>query len=414
MRMPHYTCLHLATLASATDLPMPDTPSSDYSRHKVTAAVGFGQLLAWGSSFYLLAVLAAPMADGLAVPRVALYAAFSMALVIAAAVGPIAGQLIDQHGGRRVLLASNFLFALALGVMGTAQGLPQLLAGWALLGVAMPMGLYDAAFSTLVRLYSNQARASIVGVTLIAGFASSVSWPLTAWVEAEFGWRSACLMWAALHLSAGVLIHGLLVPALPPASGQQEAPSEQPPASAAQLWRLALVFACGGFVFASMAAHLPRLLEAIGCSPGLAIGAAAVVGVAQVAARLLEATFLRHLPPMISAWLACSLHPLAAICLLIFGAPAAFVFAALHGAGIGLLTIVKGTLPLHLFGARGFGRRAGLLEGPSRVVQAATPILFGLMLDAWGGTVIWITGGVASAGLLMLLSLPGSDQTRAA
>ena len=374
------------------------------TQRQATTLLGLGQLLAWGSSFYLLAILAEPMASGLEIPKVWVYLCFSASLVVAAALGPFGGQLIDRHGGRPVLMAGNLVFAAALLLLSWAQGGISLMAGWLLLGAAMPLGLYDAGFATAVRLYGPQARRSIVGITLIAGFASTVSWPVTHWLSREFDWRVACQFWAALHLTAGLLLHSRL-PRIESGTPRPDSANEMQPTltpARREIWILAGVFACGGFVFASLAAHLPRVLEAVGCTPAMAVAAASIVGASQVVARLVEAGYLGRLPPMVSAWVASVLHPVAAVVLLLFGPPAAFVFAALHGAGIGLMTIVKGTLPLHLFGAQGFGRRAGLLEGPSRVVQASSPVVFGVMLDRIGGDVIWVTGAVASLALLGL------------
>lgn len=378
-------------------------------RARVVAAVGLGQLLAWASSYYLLAILAKPMATGLSLPAVAVYAAFSGALLVAALLGPVVGSLIDRYGGRKMLLASNGVFALGLAGVAGAQGPLSLSLGWLLIGVAMPMGLYDAAFSTLVSLYRVDARRSIVGVTLIAGFASSVGWPLSAALEAHFGWRAACVVWALLHLTLGAAIHCFLVPQIrePVAvhSAQAELESAQPGPAAATLWILAAVFTGSGFVFAAMAAHLPRVLQAVGCTPAAAVTAASLVGIAQVSARLAEAGFLNRLHPLISARIAMALHPLGVLLLVLFGAPAAVLYTVLHGAGVGLMTIVKGTLPLALFGPAGFGRRAGLLEAPSRAAQAVAPLAFGFWLDEIGSHVLWISAGIAFAGFLGVLYL---------
>lgn len=378
------------------------------SRVRVVAAVGFGQMLAWGSSYYLLAIIARPMAAGLGLSPVWVYAGFSAALLLAALLSPWVGARIDRHGGGKVLLVSNAVFATGLTTLALAQGPVSMMAGWLLIGAAMPMGLYDAAFSTLVSLYRLDARRSIVGVTLIGGFASSVSWPLTAALDAHFGWRIACATWAALHLTVGAAIHTFLVPrvtpmVIHPAASETSAPIAAPVTST--LWILAAIFTCNGFIFAAMAAHLPRVLQAAGCAPAAAVAAAALLGVSQVTARLADAGFLHRVHPLISGRIAVSLHPLGALLLLVFGAPVAVVFTALHGASVGLMTIVKGTLPLALFGSTGFGRRAGLLEAPSRVAQALAPITFGLMLDSWGAHVLWISGAIGCVGMCGLLFL---------
>ncbi|TXH06423.1 MAG: MFS transporter [Nevskiaceae bacterium] len=384
-------------------------------RGRTVVAVGFGQLLAWGSSYYLLAILARPMASALGLNPVVVYAEFSAALLLAAALGPAVGGLIDRHGGRRVLLASNVVFAAGLGTLAAAQGAVSLALGWLLIGAAMPMGLYDAAFSTLVGLYRAEARRSIVGVTLIAGFASSVSWPLTAALNAHFGWRTACFAWALLHLAVGASIHRFLLPAGRPAAPLHAAPPADAPAPPgnATLWLLAGVFTCNGFVFAAMAAHLPRVLQAAGCTPVAAVAAASLLGVSQVAARLADGALLSRLHPLVSARLSMAMHPLGAALLGSLGAPLATLFTALHGAGVGLMTIVKGTLPLALFGAAGFGRRSGLLEAPSRVAQALAPIAFGAALDHLGARALWISGGIAAAGWIGVLLLR-ADATRSA
>ena len=377
-------------------------------RGQIVAAVGLGQLLAWGSSYYLLAILARPMATGLGLNPVVVYAEFSAALLMAAMLGPMVGGLIDRHGGRRILLASNGVFAVGLFALAMAQGPASLALGWLLIGAAMPMGLYDAAFSTLVTLYRADARRSIIGVTLIAGFASSVSWPLSAALDAHFGWRVACAVWAILHLTLGAAIHSFLVPnsaRLPTLHAAPQSAAVPAPPPASTLWLLAGIFTCNGFVFAAMAAHLPRVLQAVGCTPAAAVAAASLLGVAQVTARLADGVLLKRLHPLVSARLSMAMHPLGVALIGISGAPLAMVFTALHGAGVGLMTIVKGTLPLALFGVAGFGRRAGLLEAPSRVAQALAPIAFGVALDQLGAHALWISGGIAAAGLIGVLLL---------
>ena len=152
-------------------------------RHKrwhTVATLGTAQTLAWASSYYLPAMLAAPMARDLGVSTPTVFAAFSLALVISALVGPVSGRTIDRHGGRPVLMATNLVFAAGLVSLGLAQGPASMCAAWALIGLAMGCGLYESAFAALVRLYGHESRNPITGITLIAGFASTVGWPLSA------------------------------------------------------------------------------------------------------------------------------------------------------------------------------------------------------------------------------------------
>jgi predicted MFS family arabinose efflux permease len=357
-----------------------------HGRTTTVVALGATQTLAWASSYYLPAILAAPMARDLGLTTSWIFGAFSAALLLSAGLGPAVGRAIDRRGGRDVLVVSNLLLAAGLVVLALAHGPVVLTAGWIVLGLGIAAGLYDAAFATLAGLYGREARGAITGITLIAGFASTVGWPASAALDASLGWRGACLVWAGAHLLIGLPINRWLIPAAPP-RGPAAAPTDDPgEAPRGAMVLLAFIFAAAWFVTGAMAAQLPRLLEAAGASATAAIAASALVGPAQVAARVAEFGLLRRAHPMISARLAAVLHPLGAAALLaIGGGPiAAAAFALLHGAGNGLLTIARGTLPLAIFGPAGYGHRNGLLGAPARGAQAFAPFLFGLVLDQAG------------------------------
>jgi hypothetical protein len=268
----------------------------------------------------------------------------------------------------------------------------------------MALGLYDPAFATLTALYGREARGPITGITLIAGFASTVGWPLSALLNDSFGWRGACLGWAALNLVVCLPMNRLLVPR-PAAPAHVVSPDAAAPAPANGMIVLAFVFGAVGFVTGAMAAHLPRLLELSGATATAAIAAAALMGPAQVAARLFEFGVLKRLHPLVSTRLALSLHPLGAALLGIVGGPAAAGFALLHGAGNGLLTISRGTLPLALYGPAGYGGRTGILAAPARVTTAAAPLLFGLLLNAMGTGALLVSGGLSLLALAALALL---------
>jgi MFS family permease len=372
----------------------------------VVVRLGAAQTLAWASSYYLPAVLANPMARDLGVGTAWIYVAFSAGLLISGFGGPLSGRLIDVHGGHRVLPASNLTFAAALASLGLAEGLASLMASWLLMGAAMSCGLYEAAFSALARIYGQAARRPITGVTLIAGFASTVSWPLTAWLDVSVGWRAACFFWAFAHL----LICLPLNASLPKALRQVHAKV------AGQVWQpigrkrwmmaaLAFVFAGTWFGSTSMAAHLPRVLQEAGATLPAAIAAAALVGPSQVAARLLEFWLMRRVNPLTSAQVATLAHPVGAAILVASGAPAAPVFTVAHGAGNGVMTIANGTLPLHFFGAGGYGLRQGLLMMPARFLQAGAPFLFDLVLTRFGTAALALTAGFGIASFVVLTLL---------
>ncbi|MDP9882391.1 MFS family permease [Variovorax boronicumulans] len=381
------------------------------SRTTTTVMLGVAQTLAWASSYYLPAVLASAIGKDIGISVSTVFGAFSMALLVAAGVGPVAGQLIDRLGGRPVLVASNVVFAAGLATLSQATHASHVFAAWALMGLAMGSGLYEAAFATVVRLYGQDARRVITGITLFAGFASTVGWPLTAYLEGTMGWRGACLAWAALHMLLGLPLNMLLPrvfrtdPAPKEATGIETgvgaglAPAPQRRAA----FLMAYVFAVTWFISTAMAAHLPELLLASGTTLAAAVGIAALVGPAQVVGRVIEFTFLKRAHPLLSARLATLAHPLAALCLGLLGTSAAVAFAVLHGLGNGILTIAIGTLPLMIFGAEGYGQRQGFLMVPARVVQAGAPFLFGMAVERWGDGALWFSAMLGLSACLALV-----------
>lgn len=380
--------------------------SPQRSRYFVVGTLGTAQTLAWASSYYLPAILAGPIAAGIGVPSSWVFGAFSGALLIAAFAGPAVGRLIDRHGGRGVLVFSNLVLACGLVLLAAAQGLAMLCVAWAVLGVGMALGLYDAGFAALTALYGTAARGPITGITLLAGFASTVSWPLSTFLNDTLGWRETVLVWAALNIIFGLPLNLLLpVPAhaaRPAARNAQRKIGWKPHR---EMFLLAFVFAAAWFVTGAMAAHLPELLERAGATPFAAIAAAALVGPAQVAARLVEFLLLRRGHPLVSARFAAALHPLGAAVLVLVGPPAATAFAVLYGAGNGLLTIARGTVPLAVFGPDGYGERTGLLGAPARAAQAFAPLLFGVLLDAMGVSVVYVSAALCLAALAALFCL---------
>ena len=390
-------------------------------KQNVVLALGVTQTVSWASSYYLPAVLATPMAHDLETTAPTIFAAFSFAMLIAALLGPAAGRAIDNWGGRPVLIVTNLIFAVGLIALGCVEGVVGLFIAWAVLGLGMGSGLYEAAFASLVALYGRDSRNAITGITLIAGFASTVGWPLTSFMQAHFGWREACFAWAGLHLALALPLNVLL----PSSKGKaiHHAPRKDSKGTAQDatsqggntVWTslvLSLVFAITWFSSAALAAHLPRLLTAAGATMGVAVAAGALMGPAQVGARILEFGLLRHLHPLVTARFATLGHPVGAILLMIFGAPLSWVFVIFHGASNGLLSIAKGTLPLVIFGPQGYGARQGVLTVPARISQALAPWLFGLCLDRWGTGALWLTSGLGIVGFVGLLALrPNAQQT---
>lgn len=374
------------------------------SRLRIVLALGSAQTLAWGSTYYLPAILAEPMASELGISTGNVFAAFSLALIVTAVLGPLSGKRIDHHGGRDVLALSSVVFAVGLAMLGLANGPLMLWAGWLVIGIGMALGLYESAFSTLAGIYGRDARGAITGITLLAGFASTVCWPISGWLNAEFGWRATCLTWAGAHLLLGLPLNRLLIPVgvQPAPTAAEQAQTDDRSGAGLTMALLAFVFAATWFTSTAMAAHLPRLLQESGLSAAAAIGIAALVGPAQVGARCLEFVLLQRFHPLISARLAAIAHPIGAAGVMLVGAPATTAFVLLHGGGNGILTIAKGTLPLAIFGPHGYGLRQGLLMVPARFAQAFSPLVFALLIDDFGTRALWLS---AALGVLAYAAL---------
>jgi predicted MFS family arabinose efflux permease len=371
----------------------------------IILALGTTQTLAWASSYYLPAILADPIGRDLGVSSNWIFAAFSGSLVISALLGPRIGRQIDLVGGRSVLSISSLTLAAGLVLLGLTTSIPLLVIAWLLLGIGMGYGLYDAAFGALGRIYGDAARRSITGITLIAGFASTVGWPLTALGLAHIGWRDTCFAWAAAHILIGLPINWLM---LPPVAGAKAAVANavkpQIPIDRTMVL-LAFAFAAAWSVTGAMAAHFPRILEAAGATSVQAIAAGALIGPAQVLARIVEASLLSRYHPLISTRLACLTHPIGAVILALAGGGAASVFAIFHGAGNGILTIARGTLPLAIFGPANYGYRLGIIGAPARMAQAVAPLAFGLLIDRMGSRILIVSSALSLAALLALCLL---------
>ncbi|MGA7324640.1 MAG: MFS transporter [Rhodomicrobium sp.] len=376
------------------------------SRLSIILALGTAQTLAWASSYYLLAIIADAIARDLHITATAVFAAFSASLVLSALAGPRVGRTIDRFGGREVLAVSNILFAGGLALLAVSQSMAVFGLAWLVIGIAMGLGLYDAAFAALTRIYGNGARGAITGITLLAGFASTIGWPLTSWAMEAYGWRAACLGWAGAHLVVGLPLNLFVLPEQRRAAANETQPEMKPQIPMdATMWLLAFAFAAGWVVSTGMAAHLPRILLDAGTPPAQAIMAAALVGPGQVAARVAEASLLRHHHPLLSARLCTLAHPVGSLLLLGVGGVMAIPFTLLHGAGNGILTIARGTVPLAVFGQDNYGYRLGLLGAPARLAQAAAPLAFGLLIDRYGASTLVASSALCLAALAALLAV---------
>ena len=380
----------------------------------IILALGTTQTVAWASSYYLPAILADPIARELGISNNWFFAAFSGALVISGLLGPRVGRQIDIVGGRQVLSISNVTLAIGLALLGSAHSIVLLIAAWLLLGIGMGLGLYDAAFGALGRIYGDKARSAITGITLLAGFASTVGWPLSAWGLDTIGWRNTCFAWAAAHILLGLPLNLIFLPQVDRAKAAAVAAVKPHIAIGRTMVLLAIAFAAAWAVTGTMAAHFPRILESLGASSLQAVTAGAFIGPAQVLARIAEASLLSRFHPLVSTRIACVTHPIGAAIMALVGGPAAILFAIFYGTGNGILTIARGTLPLAIFGPENYGYRLGILGAPARITQAAAPLAFSVLIDHLGGRVLIVSSGLSILALVALSFVREKSEIRSA
>ena len=355
---------------------------------RFVSAIGIGQILAWGSSYYLLAVLAPVIAGDTGWSLAWVVSGLAVGLLVAGAVSPRVGRIIEHRGGRPVLAGSAILLAVGLLALALAAGPYSYLAAWAVLGLAMGAGLYDAAFATLGRALGQRARQAIGLVTLFGGFASTVSWPLSAYLVSHLGWRGTCLVYAGCQVAIVLPLYLAAVPPLvpdPPRGDpvrEQDRPVGHAPALAGLLL-LGATITLGSAISATLSVHLLTLLQGSGASLAMAVSLGAIVGPAQVGARMVELAVARYHHP---AWtmLASTALVVAGVGLLWSGLPVMAVALAGYGAGIGIASIARGTVPLAMFGADGYATVMGRLALPSLVAQAGAPMLGALAVAHLG------------------------------
>ena len=383
------------------------------SRLSVIVVLGIGQILVWGSTYYLPAVLAKPTAQATGWPLTWIIGGLSLGLVLSGLVSPKVGDLIERRGGRPVLMASAVLTAVGLMGLAAAPNLAVYVTAWLILGVAMGAGLYDPAFATLGRLYGRDARSAITSLTLIAGFASTVCWPLSALLLQRFGWRGTCVAYAALQLAVVLPVYGFGLPheahraqTLPQPVAASVLTSARPSRFPLLFPLVALTQTLASIIAAIVSVHLLTTLRQRGVAMDTAVALGAIVGPCQVSARLLDLMFGRRIHPVWEALIA-SVFVAVGLGLLMQGYGAVWIGLVLYGGGIGLRSIVRGTLPLALFGAGGYASLMGRLAFPMLVAQAAAPLVGAVLLQRWGAdgilaALFWLAVATLASGALLI------------
>jgi len=379
-------------------------------RRIVITALGISQILAWGTSFYFPAVFAQPIVRDTGWSLGFIVGGVSLGLLVAGLISPQVGKLIGRHGGRPVLLASSLFYAAGLIGVGLSPALPVYLAAWVLIGIGMGTGLYDAVFAALGRLYGSEARGPITNLTLFGGFSSTICWPLSAFMIEHVGWRSACLIYAGLHLVVSLPLQMAVVRSTAqrtPATTARDADPQcaEPPrlANEALIFALlAAVLSLAAGIGSIVVVHLLIFLQARGVDYAVAVSLGTLFGPAQVGARVVERLFGARYHPIWTMIGSCTL--MAVGLLMLFGGfPALVLTILIYGAGYGISWIGRGTLPLALFGPVRFPRLMGKLAFPSLIVQALAPSAGALLIEASGAdTTIALLTLLALANVVMI------------
>ncbi|RZA36803.1 MAG: MFS transporter [Lysobacteraceae bacterium] len=379
---------------------------------KTIGILAVTQIASWGALYYAFAVLAPDIRAELHISAETAFAAFSWSLLVAGVAATPIGALVDRHGGRWVMAAGSIASAIGLAWLSRCGSTLSYFGAWTVIGIASALTLYEAAFATINRKILVGAPRAISTLTLFAGFASTLFWPLTYALDARIGWRATYLVYAALQLLVCLPLHLWL---------GRDAPRPPLPAGAARdshtlgeairhpaFWKLALAFSMNVFIFSALAVHLIPLLRSLGHAASTAVLLAALVGPMQVAGRIGERTLARDAAPQVVGRFVFSTLPFGLLALALLGSQAWAValFCALYGMSNGVLTIIRGTLPRALFGARHYGAITGAMAAPSLLSKAAGPLIAAAILaDASGPMLLpLVLFGCALASLLFYLS----------
>jgi MFS family permease len=376
-------------------------------RRVIVTALGVTEVFAWGSTFYLLGVLAIPIADDTGWALDWVMGGVSIGLLIAGLILPYVGRTIGDRGGGLFLATGAVLLGAGLILLAVAQNLLWYLCAWLVIGAGMSASLYDAAFATLGSIYGKEARGAITSVTLLGGFASTVCWPLSAYLVEHVGWRDTCLIYAAIQFCFALPLHLLVVPCRSfvrhDRTGAQGIPANAlSPGESLTFSVLAAVLAIGAAILSMMGTHLLPILQARGTDLSVAVSPGTLVGPSQVGARVIEMLGGRHYHPIWTMIASTVLVAIGALWLLV-GWPVVAIAIVFYGAGNGIGSVARGTLPLVLFGPERYAAFMGRLALPILLSMTLAPYLGALALKAGGANLtLALLFGLAVTNLMLV------------
>lgn len=382
------------------------------------------RVIGWGSTFYSVSVLAQPIERDLGLTPEFVFGGITILLITGALLSPSIGRHLDLNGTRRAMCVGAVICALGLASIAMAQGPVSYLASWFVLGIGHAMTLANVGNITVAQLMGARARRTIGIMMLATGLASSVFWPLATALTDAFGWRGCWLAFAAMQLVIVLPIHAFIPAfhrAVPEAAGAAvpedmaaETGRIAPAQRKATFWLLAVIFSASGLVSWGLPLHLISLLQSSGLSQAAAVGLATLGGPATLLARAVDAVAGERFPVEKVALAGLALGPLACLVMAFASGPfaVAAAFVVCFNAAMGVISVARATLPLVLFGRRGFGAMLGRLAVPQNMAFAAAPLLFAVLMQSFGPqATLLISAGIQGAGLVAMVMLIGKLRT---
>lgn len=342
----------------------------------VTSILGFTQILLWGASYFLLSVLSKDIMRDTGWSYQMVYGCLSLSLLISGLLLPRIGKMIHTKTHNHALFYTGLVMAAGLVITGLAGSYWLFAAGWCVIGIAMGMGLYDALFASLGKLYGARANRAIVYVTLIASLAPSISWALSSRLLTHVGWRNTCFVYAAILVVTIFPLHRYVFPPLETTA--PKAVSGTVPVNRI-FYLLAISFTIGAVMTTGLVVHLIDILLEKKMPMSTVLMIAAFLGPSQAAARTLELV-IRNRNAIEMAFISTFAMLLGLLLLFYFPISGVIIF----GVGNGMRSVLRGTLPLYLYGKDIYPLVIGKLARMPLIAQAATPFIGGFIIQQWG------------------------------
>jgi len=374
---------------------------------RAVSALSLTQLIGWGATFWLPAVTGPAMAGDLGMVLPMIMAGPTVMLVVMAMASWPLSTIFERHGARPVMVIGSPIGAAGLLAMGLANGPAPYFLAWIILGLAGACMLTTPAQIAVTEIAGDKARQALAVLVLAGGLTSTIIWPLTGLLQAEGGWRATTLVFAALMLLVCMPLHWTALAREPRRKSAEKTAAEPAVIDRPRFVLLAVSFAANGFFTWGFALTIIILFEAAGLDHASALTAAAFIGVAQWAGRLVDFVGGRRWSGFVTGLAASALFPLSFVVLLTTGSfTGAMLFATLYGLASGITAVTRATLPLQIFPAGAYARASAQLAVPLNLSFAAAPPVFTAIVTSAGPhAALWLAFAISIFAFSTLLSL---------